>query len=143
MNLCVKRAAAGLLCLTAMIVGVWAAAAPYSFFSSFPLPGHAWVVALPAYNEHLTHDVGDLYLALMTISTWAVLRPRDETFRLVGAAWLVFSVLHIAFHLDHLRLYSAVDAVDAVGNVVALGTSVLLGGLLLLPGATGNETGRW
>lgn len=59
---------AGVLGLSAVVVGAWAAAAPRSFFSSFPLPGHHWVAPLGPYNEHLTRDVGGLYLALFVVS---------------------------------------------------------------------------
>lgn len=125
-----KRVVAGVLGLTAVIVGGWALFAPHSFYTSFPLPGHHWVSALPAYNEHLTTDVGAFYLALFAISLWAVRRPNEETFRLVGTAWLVFSVPHVIFHSAHL---SALSAVDAVGNVVSLGATVVLAALLLVP----------
>ena len=124
------RVAAALLALTALLVGGWAAVAPHSFFTSFPLPGHAWVSALPSYNEHLTRDVGDLYLGLFTASAWCALRPRQESLRLVGASWLVFSVPHLAFHTEHLDVFSHVDA---AGNVVSLAAAVVLAGLLLRP----------
>lgn len=139
MSLVPKRVVAGLLGVTAVVVGTWAAAGPRSFFTSFPLPGHHWVAALPAFNEHLTRDVGDLYLALFTASLWAVIRPREETFRLVGACWLVFSVPHLAFHAAHLGVFTAADAVD---NVVALGGTVVLAVLLLWPARRRGELGR-
>jgi hypothetical protein len=119
-----------LLAAIALFVGAWAAFAPRSFFTSFPLPGHHWIAPLPAYNEHLTRDVGDLYLGLFAISLWAVCRPRQETFRLVGTAWLVFSVPHLAFHAAHLDLFSTPDA---VGNAVTLGAAIVLAALLVWP----------
>jgi hypothetical protein len=125
-----KRLAAGALGLSAGVVGGWAAADPSAFFDSFPLPGHHWVAPLAPYNEHLTRDVGGLYLALLTISLWSVLRPREETFRLVGAAWLVFGIPHLAFHAAHLDIFSTTDA---VANVVALAATIALAALLLLP----------
>jgi hypothetical protein len=125
-----KRVVAGLLGLIAVVVGAWAAFFPRSFFTAFPLPGHHWVAPLPAYNEHLTRDVGDLYLALFAASLWAVLRPREETFRLVGTCWLVFSVPHLVFHVAHLGVFTGTDA---AGNVVALGGAVVLALLLVWP----------
>jgi hypothetical protein len=113
-----------------LVVGGWAAVAPYSFFTSFPFPGHSWVSALPAYNEHLTRDVGDLYLGLFTASVWCAIRPRQESFRLLGVSWLVFSVPHLAFHSEHLDVFSHVDA---VGNIISLASAVALAGLLLWP----------
>lgn len=85
---------------------------------------------LGPYNEHLVRDVGGLYLALMTISVWAALRSRDDTFGLVGLAWEAFSVPHLVFHAAHLNIY---EAVDRVGNAVALGGTVVLSAVLLVP----------
>lgn len=125
-----RRGAAGLLAAIGLFVGPWAALAPRSFITSFPLPGHHWIAPLAAYNEHLTRDVGDLYLGLFAISLWAVCRPRQETFRLVGTAWLVFSVPHLAFHAAHLDLFSTPDA---VGNAVTLGGAIVLAVRLVWP----------
>ncbi len=48
----------------------------------------------------------------------------------MGLAWLVFGVPHLVFHCMHLDLFSVADA---CGNVVALGGTVVLAALLLLP----------
>jgi Domain of unknown function (DUF4345) len=125
-----KRILAVILAATALSVGAWAALAPHSFFTSFPLPGHHWVAPLQPYNEHLTRDVGDLYLALFAITTWAAVRPRPETFRLTGTAWLVFGIPHLAFHAAHLDLFSTTDA---AANTIALTATLLLAAPLLLP----------
>lgn len=123
---------AAVLGASAATVGGWAQFAPRSWYDSFPLPGRHWVSLLGPFNEHLARDVGGLYLALLTISFWAVLRPRPETLRLTGAAWLVFSVPHLVFHLLHLEMF---PPPDRIANVVALGGTVLLAGVLLLPSA--------
>lgn len=125
-----KQLVAGVLAASAAYAGGWAASAPRSFYDSFPGLGHRWVSVLGAYDEHLTRDVGGLYLALMTISVWAALRPRAETFSLVGLAWEVFSVPHMSFHAAHLNMY---EVGDLVGNVVALGGTVALAAVLLVP----------
>jgi hypothetical protein len=147
MSITAKRVVAVALGLTAISVGAWAAAAPRSFFTSFPLPGHHWVAAEPPYNEHLTRDVGGLYLALFVVSIWAAVRPRQEMFAMAGLAWEAFSLPHLVFHTMHLDTLSTGDA---VANVVALGTTVLLAALLLAPARkttdsllpTGNGTAR-
>jgi hypothetical protein len=131
MNISAKRVLAVLLGVTAVIVGAWAAAAPASFFSSFPGAGHEWVAVLPPYNEHLTRDVGDLYLALAAVSLWAAARPRQETFAITGLAWEVFNLPHLVFHVAHL---DTLTVADAIGNVVSLGATALLAALLLIPG---------
>ncbi len=129
-NIRIKQVLVGVLGLSAVLVGAWAAAAPPSFFSSFPLPGHHWVAPFGPYNEHLTRDVGSLYLSLFVMSVWAAIRPRNETFTMVGVAWLVFSIPHLIFHGMHLDMFSTGDA---VGNVVGLGGTVVLAALLVLP----------
>jgi hypothetical protein len=138
MTIMAKRVLAAVLGLTAAFVGSWALFAPHSFYTSFPLPGHHWVAALPPYNEHLTRDVGAFYLALFAISLWAVCRPAAETFRLLGVAWLVFSVPHLTFHAAHL---SPMATSDQVGNMVALGATVLFAAPLLVQRAATERDG--
>lgn len=125
-----KRVVAAVLAAAAIITGAWAAVDPRSFFLSFPLPGHYWVAALPPYNEHLTRDVGGLFLALAVVSVWAAARPRPETFVMVGVAWEAFSIPHLAYHSAHLDVFSTADA---VGNAVGLSGIVVLAALLLAP----------
>jgi hypothetical protein len=128
-----KRAVAALLALSAADVGLWASIAPGSFFRSFPGGGHHWVSVIGPYNEHLMRDVGGLYLSLVAVSVWAVVRPRPEITRLAGVAWLVFSLPHLAFHAAHLGSFGLADQ---VGNMVALGGAVVLA-MVLLPGVRG------
>lgn len=118
------------LAVSAAFVGGWAQFAPRQFYTSFPLPGRHWVSMLGDYNEHLIRDVGSLYLALLAISVWALLRPHEESFLLVGLAWLVFSVPHLIFHLAHLDRFGTADR---VGNLVTLGGTVVLAALLMIP----------
>jgi hypothetical protein len=137
MKLGTKQVSAAVLALTAADVGVWAYFAPRSFYASFPSFGRHWISPLGPYNEHLTRDVGALYLALLAISVWAVARPQAENMRLVGVAWLTFSVPHLAFHLLHLDMF---NTVDQVGNVVSLGGAVALPALLLAPARVAGNT---
>jgi hypothetical protein len=130
MSIRTKQVLAGVLALSAAYVGAWAAAFPLSFYWSFPLPGRGWVAMLGPYNEHLTRDVGGLYLALFVMTAWSVVRPGPEIFRVAGWSWLVFNLEHFAFHLSHLGMFSATDK---IGNVVALGGSTVLSALLLIP----------
>jgi hypothetical protein len=129
-----KRAVAALLALSAADVGLWASIAPGSFFRSFPGGGHHWVSVIGPYDEHLVRDVGGLYLSLVAVSVWAVVRPRPEILRLAGVAWLVFSIPHLAFHAAHL---GPLGLADQVGNMVGLGGTVVLAMVLLLPGPRG------
>ncbi|GAA3345991.1 hypothetical protein GCM10020358_55260 [Amorphoplanes nipponensis] len=121
---------------TALYVGVWAAAAPDSWWRSFPGAGHHWLPALGAYNEHLARDVGALYLALALVTLGAAARPADDFLvRLTAAAWLVFSVPHLAYHLGHLGHY---PLADRWGNVLSLGLVTLVPAVLLAPRRAGR-----
>lgn len=137
MTLRVQQVAAGVLTLSAAYVGIWALLAPRSFYDDFPLPGHDWVSLAGAYDEHLVRDVGGLYLALGVMTAWAVLRPAADLFRVVGIAWEVFSVPHLAFHVGHL---DGLGTADQVGQSVSLGATVVLAALLIL--ATRAEAAR-
>jgi hypothetical protein len=129
-----------LLAVTAVIgayVGIWAAVWPASFYSAFPGLGRIWVSVDGPYNEHLVRDVGALYLALAAASVAACFSRTADAGRVIGVAWTVFGIPHIVYHLAHLDGF---DAVDVVGNVVALGGSLLLGIVLMLPGPRGDRS---
>jgi hypothetical protein len=110
------------------LIGLNALLAPRAFFDGFPL-GRAWVAALPSYSEHLVRDVGALFLALAVLllaAAWAMQRLLTVVALL---AYLAFSVPHTLWHLSSLGPY---DFADALGNVVALGTTVVLPVALLV-----------
>lgn len=84
--------------LSQVIDGFYALFDPRGFYNDFPA-GRGWVAAYPAYNEHLTRDLGALFLAvgvlLLLASVWL-------SRRLVIAAtvsWLVFAIPHTLYHL--------------------------------------------
>lgn len=129
-SLAAKRLIVAALSVAAAVLGVWAAAFPQSFYDDFPLPGRHWVSALGPYNEHLTRDVGGLFLALLVLSVWALRRPTPAAMRVTGGAWTVFAAEHLLWHMLHLDVF---PAVDRIGNVVALGGMLLASVLLLLP----------
>lgn len=134
----VKRLIAGVLALSAAWVGPWAEIAPRSFYESFPLGGHGWLTVLGPYNEHLTRDVGGLYLALLVMSAWAAFRPRAESFVMVGAGWLAFGGPHLIFHMFHLDGYTTADK---IGNIAGLGGAVAGAATLLVPAARSRQAG--
>jgi hypothetical protein len=125
-----KRLAVAALAVAAAVLGVWAAAFPLSFHNDFPLPGRHWVSALGPYNEHVTRDVGGLFLALLVLSVWALRRPTPAALRVTGGAWTVFTAEHFLWHAFHLGVF---PPADRIGNVVALAGMLLLSALLLLP----------
>lgn len=116
------RTGLGVLGAVQVANGVWATAAPRSFYGEFPF-GRGWVEALPAYNEHLMRDVGALFLAtgfVVLAAAWFANR------RLVAVAlvsYLLFSVPHAIYHLGHLDPYATGDA---LANGVALAATVVV-----------------
>ena len=116
------------LTASALYVGGWAAAFPQSFYDSFPGLHRVWVGIDGPYNEHLIRDVGDLYLALVVGGVLALMWMDRRVIATVAAMWTMFSLPHLGYHLHHL---GELETVDAVGNVVALGgTLVVAVGLL-------------
>jgi hypothetical protein len=127
MSIRAKQVLLAVLGLSGALVGFWAEFWPAAFYTTFPGLGHHWVVSSGPYDEHLVRDVGALYLALCAISVWGVLRPADETLRLAGVAWTVFSLPHLVFHLRHL---DDLRGVDQVGETASLAATLLLAVLL-------------
>ncbi|MBM7503809.1 hypothetical protein ACFPER_10010 [Agromyces aurantiacus] len=113
-------------------VGAWALVAPRSFTDAFPAPGlfGAWVGADGPYNEHLVRDVGALYLGLVAAGVVAALMRRADASVAVGAAWLVFSIPHLVYHLGHLH---GLAPIDAIAQPIALASTLVLAVPLCLP----------
>ncbi len=123
MNTTTRRSILLVTAAIGLYVGLWAAVAPASFHASFPGLGSVWVAVDGPYNEHLVRDVGTLYVGLAAASVVAAASHRAEGGRVVGVAWLVFSVPHLAYHLAHLDGFAVRDV---VGQVVSLGATVVL-----------------
>jgi hypothetical protein len=117
-----------LLTVPNVVTGAWALGWPRSFYDDFPGGGHAWVAALPSYNEHLVRDVGSLSLSLAVVTAAAAVTLGPRLVVVAALALLVWSVPHLAFHLGHLE---GLTTSDQVGQVVALSLGVA-GPLLLL-----------
>ncbi|MDQ1036902.1 hypothetical protein QFZ75_003318 [Streptomyces sp. V3I8] len=137
MNTKIRYACLGFLGVTALYTGVWAYFAPRAWHASFPGFGMSWLPQLGPYNEHLAKDAGAMFLALAALTAVAVRSVRNT--RLVqttGAAWLVFNVLHLSYHTQHLGMYGTRDQVL---NVVLLSALVLASAVLLVPGKEGSS----
>lgn len=91
------------------LVGVWATAAPASFFQAFPL-GRGWVALDGPYNAHLVGDVGSLNLALSVLLVAALRRPDPYWVRVAGLATVAYALPHTIYHLTHLGPFGAADA---------------------------------
>lgn len=120
----VERVALGLIAVAMLPAGLQAAFTPKSFFDDFPL-GRRWIAHQgDVYNEHLVRDVGFLFLAMIIVTGWAVLRQQPG--RGVAVAWLVQGVLHLAFHVRHLDGYDTVDKFGLFASLVLVPSLALL-----------------
>ena len=123
-----------LLWVTAVIgayVGLWASFWPASFYDSFPGLGRIWIAVDGPFNEHLIRDVGGLYLGLAIASAAATWSRSPDAGRVIGVAWVVFGLPHLIYHASQ---FGQLSPVDAIGNAITLGGSLILGIVLLLPG---------
>ena len=123
------RLALGGIGVSAVIVGVWAALGPTSFYDGFPGLGRVWVAVDGPFNEHLVRDVGQLFLAMAVVTWVAVVFPVALLVRAVAAAWLVQGLPHLVYHASHTDLY---DTLDGVLNLTSLVLLVVLAAVALL-----------
>src|SRR3972149_6731593 len=105
------RVGLGRLGVAAADVGVWALAAPRSFYDDFPGGGRSWVSAVGPYNEHLVRDVGGLNLALALLLVAAGVLLERRLVIVVLVAYLVNAVPHFVFHVSHMDEMSTGDQV--------------------------------
>jgi len=104
------------------VIGFYALFFPRSFYEDFPL-GLNWVQVLPSYNEHLTRDVGGLFLATAVMLLAASIRLERRWVVISLVAFLSFSLPHTLWHAFNLEPYSTADA---IANIVTLAATVLL-----------------
>jgi hypothetical protein len=120
-----QRIKAGLWFLAAgqALSGVWALAAPRSFFDGFPGLGLGWVAALPKYSEHLVRDLGAFNLAFAILFVWVAAGLERGAVTGALVSWLVFAIPHAIFHLFNLEKLSSTSKVV---QLIALGITVLV-----------------
>lgn len=121
---------AGLLVVAATHAGValWALVAPRSFYDDFPGGGRSWISALGPYDEHLVRDAGSSFSALVVLLVLAAVFLELRLVQAALAAWLVFSVPHLAYHLTTTEAYSTADN---VASLAGLALQVVLPAALL------------
>lgn len=120
-------------------VGLWASVWPSAFYASFPGLGRIWIAVDGPFNEHLIRDVGGLYLGLAAASAAATFSRSPDAGRVIGVAWAVFGVPHFVYHAGH---FATMAPIDAVGNALTLGSSLILGAVLMLPGPSSDRESR-
>ena len=113
--------------------GIQAAFFPQSFYDDFPM-GRSWIAVDGAYNEHLVRDVGALFLALAIASFFAWWHP--SLVRALAVAWLVFGVLHLVYHAEHLEHFDGADKVGLLGSLVVVPALAIYALVAAQPAAT-------
>lgn len=121
------RVALGVLAVSGLAVGVQAGVDPRGFYADFPF-GRGWVAADGPFNEHLVRDFSALNLAVGALAAGALMARSKALSRAAGAAWLLYGVPHLTYHLGHLDVF---EGFDLVANVVALSGVVVLAVLAL------------
>jgi len=113
------RALLGALTLTGVVIGGWAQAAPAAFYRTFPGFGRHWLPPLGPYNEHLVRDFGALNLGLAAAALVAAVTLTQSATAAAAAAWLVYSVPHVAFHATHGGPFVAGDDIAVLVSLCA------------------------
>jgi hypothetical protein len=113
----VLRIGLAILAVPSLVIGVWAAFAPQSFYDDFPGLGRVWVSPDGPYNEHLVRDVGELNLALAVVTVIALAALTPILVRAVLAGWIVYSVPHLVYHLRHLDPFASDDQVSLIASL--------------------------
>ena len=112
-----RKVALVVIAAGSMVVGVWALAAPESFYEDFPGAGRVWVAVDGPYNEHLIRDVGALNLALGFVAAVPLVTGSIAVARAAGGAALIYGVPHLVYHALHLDPF---DTGDRVALLVSL-----------------------
>lgn len=111
------------LALVELTVGVVATLTPRVFYDDVP-----WVSLAPPYSEHLMRDYGAMNLALGVVSFVAAITMEQLMVRAALAAYLVFAIPHLLFHLTHHQRYTTTAAIT---ETTALVVAALLPAALL------------
>ena len=94
----------GWFALFGLVIGLWQAVFPASFYADFPGMGHHWVSPDGPYNEHLLRDVGLGNLAVGTVALVALLTGVVWVARAVGLAVVVMNLPHQLYHQAHVSV---------------------------------------
>jgi hypothetical protein len=112
------RAGMWFMAIVELAVGVVATLWPRWFYDNVP-----WVDLAPPFAEHLMRDYGAMNLALGFVTAVAAITMDRVMVRTSLAAYLLFAVPHLLFHVTHHHNYTVSEA---VGETTALTIAVLL-----------------
>lgn len=129
------RSGLAVLALVAAIEGAWMYLAPRSFYDDVPT-----VSSSGPYSEHLMSDIGGLNLAMAVVLGCAAIWMDLRLSRVALAAYLVYALTHLGFHLAHLGGMSAGGAAFLVIALALL--PAIAAGLLFLSFRRAAAAGR-
>src|SRR3954471_19847214 len=109
-------------------VGIWATAAPRSFYDDFPGP-RSWVSPLGPYDEHLVRDVGAFQLGLLAVVLFALVTLDRRVVQAALVASIVAGLPHLIYHLTAT---GPLSTADNVLSLTGLAAPVVIA-LILLP----------
>ncbi len=112
----VARAALVVVAAAQLEVGAWGELAPHSFWASFPGFGHHWVSPMGPYDEHLVRDYAAAELGLAVLLLCMAIWFERRLVVVGGAAFLVATVPHFAYHLTTTGMLSTADNVASLGS---------------------------
>jgi hypothetical protein len=113
------RTLLAVLALTGAVVGGWAEAAPAAFYRSFPGFGRHWLPPLGPFNDHLVRDFGALNLGLAAAALVAAVTLTRSATATATAAWIAYSLPHLAFHAAHPGAFVVGDDVGILATLAA------------------------
>jgi hypothetical protein len=122
------RLGLGMLAFEAGLIGVHALFLPGYFYREF-LFGRGWVQMLPPYNEHITRDLGALYLGFFALLAFAAVSLSKDLVLGATGSFMVATLPHMVFHALHLE--DAPLLVDKVLQVGLLAITMVLGLVLV------------
>ena len=102
MRLVAVKLLLGWFALFGLVIGLWQAVFPASFYADFPGMGHHWVSPDGPYNEHLMRDVGQGGLAIGAGALVAFLPGGVWVARAAGLGVGVANLPHQLYHQVHV-----------------------------------------
>lgn len=119
------------LAFESALIGVQALFFPLYFYEEFFL-GRGWVAMLPPYNEHITRDLGALYLGFFVVLAFGAYKLTKDVVNGAVLGFLVATIPHMVFHALHTD--DAPMMLDKILQVGLLALTVLLCIAILLVG---------
>lgn len=103
------------LALVDLGIGSVALLTPRAFYDRVP-----GVSLASPYSEHLMRDVGAMSLALAVVTFVAAITMQQLMVRTALAAYLVFAVPHLLFHVTHHQHYPTTTTIIETTGLVVL-----------------------